>query len=465
MRLIIWLPAATLTATALGGTGDPIGKLLPTDGATLSSYGNPVAMDGSLAVVGARGDDGSGNTVGVAYLFDVSTGNQLHKFRPTGGGAISVFGTTVDIDGNTVVVGDMFDDEIFQLGGAAYVFDATTGSLIHKLVPDDPVEGELFGGAVAVQGTIAVATAGYVTGGPGGAYIFDTTTGAQLAKFVPASLPPGLIFGRSLAIDGDTLLVGAPQGGSQVNYPVVYVFDISNPAAPVEVRMLAADDNTNLSDFGYPIDISGNTAVVGAPGSNPGVVDAGAAYIFDVNTGQQLFKVVAQDLVRDQAFGSSVAIQGDTLIIGADGDDDNGEQSGSAYVYDAVTAQPTVKILPADGSAYGRFGTSVALDNDIALVGSYGDAYLFEATLVPCPPDITTQGAPVGDPRYGVRDGFVTAADLNYFVNAYVAGDLAVADLTTAGAGIGDPGYGVPDGLVTAADLNYYVNLWVAGCP
>ena len=79
--------------------------------------------------------------------------------------------------------------------------------------------------------------------------------------------------------------------------------------------------------------------------------------------------------------------------------------------------------------------------------------------------DLTTQGAGSGDPGFGAPDGAVTAADLNYFVNGWVAQDLAVADLTTQGAGSGDPGFGTPDGAVTAADLNYYVNLWVAGCP
>jgi len=82
-----------------------------------------------------------------------------------------------------------------------------------------------------------------------------------------------------------------------------------------------------------------------------------------------------------------------------------------------------------------------------------------------CSWDITTQGAGSGDPDYGVPDGAITAADLNYFVNAYVAGDLAIADITTQGAGSGDPNYGVPDGQVTAADLQFYVNLWVQPCP
>ena len=82
-----------------------------------------------------------------------------------------------------------------------------------------------------------------------------------------------------------------------------------------------------------------------------------------------------------------------------------------------------------------------------------------------CVADLTTTGAGVGDPGYGVPDGAVTATDLNYYVNAWVASDAAIADLTTTGAGVGDPGYGVPDGAVTATDLNYFVNFWVAGCP
>jgi len=82
-----------------------------------------------------------------------------------------------------------------------------------------------------------------------------------------------------------------------------------------------------------------------------------------------------------------------------------------------------------------------------------------------CPADVTTQGAGIGDPNYGVPDGQVTAADLNYYVNAWIAGTLSIADLTTQGAAMGTAGFGTPDGQVTAADLNFFVNEWVAGCP
>jgi len=77
--------------------------------------------------------------------------------------------------------------------------------------------------------------------------------------------------------------------------------------------------------------------------------------------------------------------------------------------------------------------------------------------------DVTTQGAGVGDPGFGVPDLLVTASDVNFYVNGWVAQDLTIADLTTQGVGVGDPGHGVPDGLVTASDINYFVNAWVVG--
>jgi len=78
--------------------------------------------------------------------------------------------------------------------------------------------------------------------------------------------------------------------------------------------------------------------------------------------------------------------------------------------------------------------------------------------------DLTTTGAGIGDPGFGVPDGQVTSADINYYVNAWVGGNTAIADVTTTGAGVGDPGFGVPDGQITGTDINYYVNIWVLGC-
>jgi|GEM_PF-1273002 len=78
--------------------------------------------------------------------------------------------------------------------------------------------------------------------------------------------------------------------------------------------------------------------------------------------------------------------------------------------------------------------------------------------------DLTTQGAGPSNPLFGRPDEAVTAADLAYYVNDWVAREPG-ADVTTSNAPVGDPLYGEPDGLVTAADIQYYVNVWVVGCP
>ena len=157
----------------------------------------------------------------------------------------------------------------------------------------------------------------------------------------------------------------------------------------------------------------------------------------------------AQYLYKDTDFQDIQYNNGASATIGYQGGDGTADQ----WSYNAGSIDSSTVLSLAPSGAAGSQDTN-------------GNGIPDECEGVACSPaDITTQGAGSGDPGYGVPDGAVSAADLNYFVNAYVAGDLATADITTQGAGAGDPGYGTPDGLLSAADINYYVNLWVAGCP
>ncbi|RLJ17474.1 hypothetical protein DJ031_14235 [bacterium endosymbiont of Escarpia laminata] len=156
-----------------------------------------------------------------------------------------------------------------------------------------------------------------------------------------------------------------------------------------EIKLLASD-GASQDQFGWSISISGDTAIVGAP-----VVDNnGAAYIFvrDPVTGAwtQQQKLLATNGVFNDRFGESVSISGDTAIVGVKGDDDNGESTGSAYVFvrDPATGNWTQqqKLLASDGAAYHIFGKSVAISGDTAIVGAdfttlitvgTGQAYVF----------------------------------------------------------------------------------------
>ena len=111
--------------------------------------------------------------------------------------------------------------------------------------------------------------------------------------------------------------------------------------------------------------------VVGANGDdNDNGIDSGSAYIFDVTTETQLHKLIASDGAASDYFGYSVAISGNYAIVGAYGDDDNGSSSGSAYIFDVTTGTELRKLTASDAVAGDQFGNSVAIDGHYAIVAA-----------------------------------------------------------------------------------------------
>ncbi|MEE9131455.1 MAG: trypsin-like serine protease, partial [Phycisphaerales bacterium] len=169
----------------------------------------------------------------------------------------------------------------------------------------------------------------------------------------------------------------------------------------VEIAKLLPNDGAAGDRFGRSVAISGATAIVGAPLDNDNGSDSGSAYLFDTTTGRQLFKLLPNDGAELDHFGSSVAISGATAIVGANNDDDNGTDSGSAYVFVMppggwMDMTDTAKLLPNDGAAGDQFGNSVAISGppgeEVAIVGApfdddngdaSGSAYLFDASACP----------------------------------------------------------------------------------
>ncbi|NQU24571.1 MAG: FG-GAP repeat protein, partial [Candidatus Nealsonbacteria bacterium] len=183
---------------------------------------------------------------------------------------------------------------------------------------------------------------------------------------------------------------------NQFLLPLAVLLSVSAPlispaASPagsgwIERHKLTASDATAREVFGHSVAISGDTAIVGAPTAlDPfGIVDAGgSAYLFDVTTGNEVYKLTASDAESDDYFGSSVAISGNIAIVGAYADDDGGTDSGSAYLFDVATGDELYKLTASDARSGDRFGLSVAISGDKAIVGTSasgtdGAAYLFD---------------------------------------------------------------------------------------
>ena len=150
-------------------------------------------------------------------------------------------------------------------------------------------------------------------------------------------------------------------------------------APPAWARIFDSETKLTSSDaaaddqFGHRVGISGGTAIVGARYDDDAGEDSGSAYLFDVTTGNQLFKLTASDAAADDRFGQSVGISGGMAIVGAIGNDDAGSESGSAYLFDVTTGKQLFKLTASDAAAGDQFGYSVAISGTIAVVGAFLD--------------------------------------------------------------------------------------------
>lgn len=448
---------------ALGAPGDELFMLTPSPAIEYNVFGDSVAVKGGMGVVGASGV-WTLQIGGHAYVVDVTTG-AIRSGLPLVGDEpdrLWVFGVGI---GDGIALVGYQDESLSTYRNGVQRFDISDPDApvyLGTFVPSDASFTDAFGDAIAVDGNIAVigASGDDDNGGlSGSAYLFDITTGTQIAKILPSDGGSVQQFGFSVDIDGDTVIVGArwdndlgPRSGS------AYLFDISDPANPVETAKLLASDGEADDFFGFDVAVSGGLALVGAIFEDERGFDAGAAYLYDISdpfSPVETRKITPTDANDTDDFGWTVALDGDVALIGSRTDDDLFPGGGSAYLFDVSDPSgpaEVVKMTPMDASANATFGWSGDLDAGRALIGASqsdvpvvnaGQAYVFDATLGPagCGP------ADLADP-VGVLNFFDIAA----FISLFNAGDGG-ADLAA------------PFGTLNFFDVAAYIGLYNAGCP
>ncbi len=366
-----------------------IAKLTASDGVAGDLFGHSVAVDGDTAVVGAYEDE---SEKGAAYvLAKDSSGawSQVAKLTASDGEAGDIFGWSVAVDWDTVVVGARYDD-------SAYVFTKpstgwATATETAKLTASDGVVGDWFGQSVAVDGDTVVVGASE-DDGSGSAYVFTKaadsvwTDATQTAKLTASDGDDFDEFGKSVAVDGDTVVAGAPNNDG---YGSAYVF--IKPAAgwddatqTAKLTPGATDDGAAglAGTFGAAVAVDGDTVVVGASAYSG---SQGRAYVFTKPSGgwedaERTAELATSDAEKNQ-FGWSVAVDGNTVVVGAHTDDasDSVNDSGSVYVFTKATdsvwadATETVKLTATDGASGEQFGWSIAAGGGTVVVGAHWD--------------------------------------------------------------------------------------------
>ena len=251
----------------------------------------------------------------------------MAKLTASDGGEFDLFGGSVAISGDTVVVGAPNNDpgETFDQG-SAYVFVKPGGGWVNgtqtaKLTSSDGAESDLLGSSVAVSGdTAVIAAPGDDVGAQddqGSAYVYVKPGGGwgnatQTAKLTGSGGQPFDAFGTSVAISGDTIVSRAQYGDTiAADRGAAYVF--VKPGGGwvngTQTAKLSASDGADFDQFGESVSLSGDTAVVGARNGDGTNADQGAAYVFVkpgggwVN-GTQTAKLTASDGVTGDSFGT-----------------------------------------------------------------------------------------------------------------------------------------------------------------
>lgn len=357
-------------------------KLVPDGKDDMNQFGRSIGLESSTALIGSTG---------AAFVFTKSDGNwsqeaQLIADDQDG----DKFGQTVALSGTTALIGARYDeDPNGHWAGSAYVFTCSAGEWTQqaKLAADDGENKDRFGQSVAVDGdTVLIgADQGDKPGGEddGKAYVFTRQDGNWIQDTILAVDDERAdFFGSSVALDKDTAVIAArlrDQGA-------VYVFTRSDGDWTHQANFISSDNDPG-DEFGSSVALDGDTAVVGAESAEegqhmpvPGRMgnETGAAYVFTRSDGEwtQQAKLTADDGDVHDTFGSSVAIDGDTILVGARSDDDpHGKDAGSAYVFtraDGEWSQQT-KLVADDGGEFDYFGRGAAVDHNTAIVGAYAD--------------------------------------------------------------------------------------------
>jgi hypothetical protein len=383
-------------------------KLVVDAGDSDTKFGSSIALEGDTALIGATGRNNSstGDYAGSAYVFTRSgdTWSQQSELTADDGDSSNQFGDSIALADSTAVIGAPKDDNSNgEAAGSAHVFTRSGDTWSHqgKLIAPDGDSNDDFGRSVALKGDTAV------IGAPGddipdaedntpdrdagSAYVF-TRSGDSWSpdgKFIAYDKDSGDFFGVSVALGDDTVVIGATGvSSSNGNYAGgAYVFTRSDGTWSRQSK-LTANDREGYDQFGDPVAVAGDTAVIGVPrDNNANGQGAGSAYVFtrSGDTWSQQTKLTADDGDSDDQFGSSIALSGDTIVIGSlDDENPNGESAGSAYVYtrsgDGWSQQR--KLITDDGDSDDQFGSSVGLAGDTTAVGS--------------PHDVNSDGGPSG---------------------------------------------------------------------
>lgn len=304
--------------------------------------------------------------------------------------AFDGFGSSIAIYGDTMIVGSEDSDNNFgQNSGVVFIYSRSGPGIweqVDKLMASDGSKYDDFGGSVDIFGDTIVIGMNNAFAPGGFIYIFTLQDGnwVQTQKLPPNdSYKEEDLFGQYVAISEDTIVVTSKWNPeNDYRSGAVYIFNRDGSKEWYQKQKLLPSDSDISDNFGSCIAIDGDTIVVGSYNDDDKGADSGSAYVFTRDNGQwsQFQKLVPSDGAANDWFGGTAAVSGGTIVIGNQFDDDKGDASGSVLIFTKKNNgrfKETQKLVANDGQPRDYHGRHVAIsgDNigDKLFVGTYGD--------------------------------------------------------------------------------------------
>ncbi|MEM7736137.1 MAG: hypothetical protein AAF267_10135 [Deinococcota bacterium] len=323
-------------------------RLAPTSTAG-DAFGERLAAAGNvLAVSSFREDDGLGRV----YLYQTNgnTYTARETLRPAKIEITDFFGRSLALSSTTLAVGAVFDDDVARNAGAVYVFEETAGSFQQttKLTASNGAETDRFGEAVVLSGDLLLVSAIGNGDNTGSVYLFQNIGGdwQEIDQFTPADAISGDLFGRVMVMAGSTALVATTNTNG--NAGAVYVLNVT-AAGIIQVSKLTAPTPTADARYGNSLALSGNTAIIG---------DSTTSYVVDLATLTQTPETFTQV--------SAVALEATTAAIGA-------TDTQTVTVFDISEPSNQELVTGTEVPEDVRFGSTVALADGALLVAALDD--------------------------------------------------------------------------------------------
>jgi drug/metabolite transporter superfamily protein YnfA len=323
-------------------------------------FGWSLAVAGTTLVIGARNDSTGAQYAGSVYVYDLASPTPaaivmtLTNPTPASG---ERFGYSVAMSGTRLVVGAAEAYQGASSVGSVYVFDlagAAPTVPIATLTNPGPASGDYFGSTVAIDNTRVIVGAFFDDTGSsdaGSAYVYDLASATPTVPMFTLTNPTPEntdYFGYTVAISGTLALVGSPNDDTgMTNRGSVYVYDLAGTRPAVPITKLSNPSRTLDNGFDTTLAIHGTHVVIGAPTDDTGATNAGRVFIYDLAGATPNVPVATLNHpapAYNDYFGSGVAVEGLTVVVGAPYQDMNGADRGAAYIFGIG---PTLRIAPA----------------------------------------------------------------------------------------------------------------------